>query len=235
MDNGGRSATSKGAGPGVITPDGSAVDFYALVPPGREPEIVHAAAGSPQASILELGAGTGRIADPLAAMGHPVTAVDESPEMLARIRLAGTVCATIEGLALGRRFDVVLLASHLVNAHSEAIRAAFLESCARHVHDTGCVIIQQHPPAWFATATAREDESDGITFKLRDISRPGPKLLSATVEYRVGDRAWTHSFITAQLDEDDLLSELDRAGLALDRYLTDDRQWLRAVPRKATG
>jgi SAM-dependent methyltransferase len=231
MDSIGGSATNEGSGPGVITPDGCAVEFYALLSPRREPEIVHAAAGSPQASILELGAGTGRIADPLAAMGHPVTAVDESSEMLAHIQHAETVRAKIEGLALGRRFDVVLLASHLVNAHSEAIRAAFLQSCARHVRDTGCVIIQQRPPTWFATAAASEDESNGITFKLRDISRPGPKLLTATAEYRAGDRVWTHSFTTAQLDEDDLRSELDRTGLALDRYLTDDRQWLRAVPQ----
>jgi predicted RNA methylase len=56
-----------------------------------EPEIVHAAAGSPRASVLELGAGTGRIADALAALGHPVVAVDESPEMLAHIRNAETV------------------------------------------------------------------------------------------------------------------------------------------------
>jgi SAM-dependent methyltransferase len=222
--------TNVGSGPGVITPDGCAVDFYALLPPGREPEIVHGGAGSPQASILDLGAGTGRIADPLAAMGHPVTAVDESPEMLAHVRHAETLCAKIEDLALDRRFDVVLLASHMVNAHSEAVRAAFLDSCARHVRDTGCVIIQQHPPAWFATVAASEDESDGITFKLRDISRPGPKLLSATAEYRVGDRIWTHSFTTAQLDEEDLRSELGRAGLALDRYLNDESQWLRAVP-----
>jgi SAM-dependent methyltransferase len=229
VDSCGGTAENEGSGPGVITPDGCAVEFYALLPPRQEPEIVHAAAGSPLASILELGAGTGRIADPLAAMGHPVTAVDESPEMLARIQHAETVCAKIEGLALGKRFDVVLLASHLVNAHSEAIRAAFLQSCARHVRETGCVIIQQHPPAWFATAAATEVESNGITFKLRDISRPGPKLLTATAEYRAGDRIWTQSFTTAQLAEDDLRSELDRAGLALDRYLTDDRQWLRAV------
>ena len=42
------------------------------------------AAVPPGASILELGCGTGRILWPLAALGHPVTGVDDSPEMLAR-------------------------------------------------------------------------------------------------------------------------------------------------------
>jgi len=118
-------------------------------------------------SATSKGAGTGRIADALATMGHPVTAVDESPEMLARIKRAETVRATIEGLALGSLFDVVLLASHLINAPSEAIRATFLQTCARHVRDTGCVVIQQHPPGWFATATAREAESNGPATRVR--------------------------------------------------------------------
>jgi hypothetical protein len=59
-----------GSGPGAITSDGCAVEFYALLPVFGEPEIVHQAV--PQgASILELGCGTGRILRPLAALGHP--------------------------------------------------------------------------------------------------------------------------------------------------------------------
>jgi ubiquinone/menaquinone biosynthesis C-methylase UbiE len=50
-----------------------------------EPEIVHGAI-PPGASILELGAGAGRMTRPLVTLGHPVVAVDESGEMLARIR-----------------------------------------------------------------------------------------------------------------------------------------------------
>src|SRR5450755_413595 len=90
-----------GSGPGVIMPDGCAVDFYALLRPGREPEIIHRAAGRAGASILELGSGTGRITDALVKLGHPLVAVDESPEMLARNHSAETVCARIEDLALG--------------------------------------------------------------------------------------------------------------------------------------
>lgn len=221
---------SHGTGPGVITPDGCAVDFYALLPPRGEPGIIHAAAPSPRASILELGAGTGRVTRALAELGHPVVAVDESPEMLAHIRDAETVCARIEDLALGRRFDVVLLASHLINTPDERTRAALLETCARHVSGHGRVIIQQHAPGWFDSATETENQVAGITFRLRDVSRPGPDLLSATAEYQAGDRLWTQAFTAARLDEPALRAALTAAGLALDRYLTDDRQWLRAVP-----
>ena len=222
-----------GTGPGVITPDGCAVEFYALVPPRQEPGIVHAAAPSPQASVLELGAGTGRIADALADLGHPVVAVDESPEMLARVRRAEPACATIQGLALDRRFDLVLLASHLINSPEESVRRAFMETCARHVADDGCVIIQQHPPDWFSTVAEAQNESGGITVRLRDLSRPGPGLVSATVEYQAGDRLWTHSFTAARLDEPALHALLADAGLSFDRYLTDDHQWLRAVPARS--
>ncbi len=221
---------SYGTGPGVITPDGCAVDFYAMLSPDREPEIVHAAAGHPAASILELGSGTGRVTGALTALGHRVVAVDESPEMLAHITTAETVCARIEDLALDERFDVVLLASHLINVPAERVRQELLRACARHVSAAGCVIIEQHPPGWFADAEDTESESDGITFRLRRISRPAPDLLSATVEYQAGDRLWTQPFTALRLSEDQLRQTLADAGLAFDRYLTDDRSWLRAVP-----
>jgi SAM-dependent methyltransferase len=97
------------------------------MPARGEPAIVHAATG-PGASILELGCGAGRVTHPLVALGHPVVAVDESADMLAHVRGAETVCARIEDLALGRRFDLVLLASHLINSDPPT-RAAFLAAC----------------------------------------------------------------------------------------------------------
>jgi SAM-dependent methyltransferase len=126
----------RGSGPGVITPDGCAVDFYALLPAMGEPELVHAAIPA-GASILELGAGAGRMTHPLVALGHPVVAVDESPEMLAHIHGGETVNARIQALDLGRRFDAVLLASFMVNTADEALRQGFLRACRRHVRNHG--------------------------------------------------------------------------------------------------
>jgi SAM-dependent methyltransferase len=193
-----------------------------------EPAIVHDAAG-PGASILELGCGAGRITHPLTALGHRVVAVDESPEMLAYVRDAETVCAPIEDLALGRRFDAVLLASHLINA-DPATRTAFLSACRRHVADDGCVIVQRHTTEWFDAVTDSERTRDGIIFRLRDISRPTPNMLSATVEYVDGDQCWTQTFTELRLDETELAAALADAGLRLDRYLTDDHAWFSAIP-----
>jgi SAM-dependent methyltransferase len=133
-----------GTGAGEITPDGCAVDFYALLPAMGEPEVVHAAVPG-GASILELGCGTGRILRPLAELGHPVLGVDESPAMLAHLAGLPSVCSAIETLRLERTFDAVLLASQMLNTEP-AQRRAFLAACRRHVDPLGTVVVQQAAP-----------------------------------------------------------------------------------------
>ena len=214
----------RGEGPGPITRDGCAVELYALLPAGREPGIVHAAIPA-GASILELGAGAGRLTHPLLALGHPVVAVDDSPEMLAHVRGGETVLGRIETLRLGRRFDAVLLASHLVNTDDDRQRRQFLLACRRHVRGGGAVLLQRHDPAWFDTAAPSRRTEAGVTFELGDLSRPGPGLLSATVAYQVGERRWTQRFTARRLDD----AELAATGLAVDAWL-DDRTWVRARP-----
>jgi SAM-dependent methyltransferase len=163
-----------GTGPGVITPDGCAVDLYAPLPPMGEPGVVHAAIPV-GASILELGAGAGRVTHPLVALGHPVVAVDESPEMLARIRGAETVRARVQDLELGRRFDAVLLASTLVNVPDPGLRGRFLEACRNRVRDGGCVLVRRHPPSWFdEEAPGERSAGGGITFRRATSAGPVP-------------------------------------------------------------
>jgi SAM-dependent methyltransferase len=242
----------RGTGPGVITPDGCAVELYRVLPTMGEPEVVHAAIPA-GAEILELGAGAGRVTRPLIGLGHPVVAVDESAEMLASVGAdahrdgsgagstasaspskasagAETVRARIQDLDLGRPFEVVLLASFLVNTDDRDLRRRFLEACRRHVGEGGCVLVQRHPPAWFDEATEGERTDRGITFRLRDLRRPTPGLLAATAEYQVGEQVWTQSFTTERLDDEALATALAEAGLAVDAYLTGDGSWVRAVP-----
>jgi hypothetical protein len=51
----------------------------------------------------------------------------------------------------------------------------------------------------------------------------------------VGDRCWTQTFTTKRLDDAELDTALGGAELRLDRYLTEDRSWFRAVPVAAEG
>ncbi|MCF2527709.1 class I SAM-dependent methyltransferase [Yinghuangia soli] len=221
-----------GSGPGAITPDGCAVEFYSRLPPMGEPEIVHAAV-PPGASVLELGCGTGRILRPLAALGHPVFGVDESAAMLARADDLPTACARIESADLGRAFDAVLLASTMVNAEP-AQRRAFLAACRRHLAPGGVVVVQQTNPDWFATVTPDALEHDGIRRVVREVRRPGPQV-EVVVDYHVGDLTWTHEFSRYPVDAEELAADLASAGLAFGRHLSPDLTWFTAIAAARYG
>ncbi|WP_049563333.1 class I SAM-dependent methyltransferase [Nonomuraea sp. SBT364] len=221
---------NSGTGTGPITPDGSSVNFYRLVPARGEPEIV-AGVVPPGGSILDLGAGIGRIAHPLIELGYEVVAVDESAEMLAHVRGAPTVRSRIQGLDLGRRFDGVLLASQLVHTADEEGRQGLLETCARHVAPDGSVVIQWTPPerhdAW---EVGRGRTDGGLRLELAALERVAPGVFDATMRYSHEGNVWTQSFTSRRLSDEDLAEALADAGLRLDRFLTEDRTWLRAAP-----
>jgi SAM-dependent methyltransferase len=219
-----------GTGPGAITNDGCAVDFYALLPSLGEPEIVHAAV-PPGASILELGCGTGRILRPLAALGHPVTGVDDSAEMLARSPDLPTVCSPIQSLRLDRRFDVVLLASTMINA-DPGTRQGFLATVRHHLRDDGIAVFQQNPPDWFGksqdAAPVRNDPSS-----IRRIVRSArwePPRMHVEVEYQVGRNVWTHAWTNYQISDEELADGLGAAGLRFGVWLSGDHAWFTASP-----
>ena len=223
-------AGNAGSGPGPITKDGCAVDFYALLPTFGEPEIVHGAVPA-GASILELGCGTGRILRPLAALGHPVTGVDDSPAMLDRSPDLPTTCAPIGALRLDRAFDVVLLASTLVNA-DPGTRRGFLATVRRHLRDDGVAVFQQNPPEWFETREQAEpvrDDPGGIRRIIR-AARWEPPRLQIEVEYQVGGSVWTHAWTSYQISGEELAADLAAAGLRLGDWLTDDHAWFTAYP-----
>ncbi|GAA3803733.1 class I SAM-dependent methyltransferase [Amycolatopsis tucumanensis] len=207
----------------ATTADGSPVEVYRLLPPAGEAEIVHRAA-PPGAAVLDLGCGTGRIAHRLAELGHPVTAVDDSPEMLAHVRGAETVQANIEDLDLERRFPVVLLASHLVNQPDSA---ALLATVARHLAGDGVALVEWHPPSWFDTVTEGGGRLGEVLVSLSGISRDGP-LLSATVRYQARGRSWEQPFTARRLTESELRVRLAEAGLRFSRWCTPDHRWFAA-------
>jgi SAM-dependent methyltransferase len=167
-------------------PDGSPVEVYERLPEMGEGEVVSSVTRA-GASVLELGCGVGRITRQLVRLGYRVTAVDESAEMLARVRDAETVHASIEGLDLGRRFDAVLLASNLVNAEP-AQRRAFLETCARH---SELVIVEGLPLAW--SPEAGETTLGEVASRLR-VERIDDGVVHGAVEYEVGGETWRHPF-----------------------------------------
>ena len=175
------------------------------------------------ASVLELGCGTGRITRQLVRLGYRVTAVDESAELLAHVCDAEAVHGRIEGLDLGRRFDVALLASNLVNAEP-AQRKTFLETSRRHA---GRVVVQALPLAW--------SPEDGVVRTLGHVvsrlrvDRVEDGAVRGEMEYEADGETWRHSFAMHDFaDEAELDAALAEAGLRLERWLR--RDWFMAVP-----
>jgi 2-polyprenyl-3-methyl-5-hydroxy-6-metoxy-1,4-benzoquinol methylase len=75
--------------------DGSPVELYRRLSARADEGALNHTLLPTGATVLDLGCGTGRLAEPLVRLGHPVTGVDNRPEMLAALRLATPVCANI--------------------------------------------------------------------------------------------------------------------------------------------
>ncbi|MEV5436286.1 class I SAM-dependent methyltransferase [Streptomyces sp. NPDC052682] len=218
----------EGTGPGAITPDGCAVELYARLPVGDEPDII-AAAVPAGARILELGCGVGRMTHALLERGFTVTAVDESAEMLERVHAARTVCSPIEDLELDETFDVVLLASFLVHAGDVEVRRGLLRTCVRHVADGGCVLIQREGEDYHTNVPRERVDPSGFTVRVRSAEPAGDGVNSVHVEYEFPDATWTQTFRSRPLTKGQFEEALAETGLRVDRYLTEDRIWVRAV------
>lgn len=207
------------------TADGCSVEVYTLLPPAGEAELVHDAV-PPGASVLDLGCGTGRIAHRLAELGHPVTAVDDSAEMLAHVRTA-KVRSRIEDLALDTRFDVVLLASHLINSLEPK---PLLDTVARHLAPGGRAVFEWHPPEWIDTVADGDGGRLGeVRIELHGVERDG-ELLRAVVRYSAHGRSWDQPFTGRRLDLRKLDQLLRHAGLRRLRSISPDGTWLVASP-----
>ncbi|MFJ6138974.1 class I SAM-dependent methyltransferase [Kitasatospora sp. NPDC092286] len=218
-----------GTGPGAITPDGCAVEMWSRLPVDGSPEVIERAVPA-GASILELGCGVGRMTHPLLDRGFTVTAVDESPEMLARVRGARTVRSPIEHLDLGERFDVVLLASFLVHAGDPTVRRGLLETCRRHVADDGSVLVQREGEDWYRNVPRERPVGRDGLMRVVSATPVGDGVNSVHIEYEFPDARWTHTFRARPLDTKQFERALADAGLAVEGYLTDDRTWVQARP-----
>lgn len=213
--------------PSARAPDGSPVELYKLLPTLGEPELIHASIPE-GAAVLELGCGTGRITHALLALGHPVTAVDDSPDMMAEVRGAERILSRIEDLHLARTFPCVLLMSNLVNAADER-RRAFLRCCREHVAPNGIVIIERLDP----DSLSGSFTGDHGPFHIEVEQEREGDAIHGVVVYSLPDgRHWTHRFDPGGriLDDEAIRAEVSAAGLGLVRVFGPKRRWCAATP-----
>ena len=199
-------------GGGAFTQDGCAVEVYRRFPYRNELDLLaaHLRTG---ATVLELGCGTGRLTRPLLERGHAVTAVDNSADMLRHVPDgAEKVCGDIERLALGRTFDVALLASHLINIGDAAARRAQLAAIRRHLAPGGVLLFQRFDPAWLRTVVPGPFPSVGeVEIHIERAQREEDRV-HMSVRYAIGDATWRHHFTARVLDDDDVGRALREAG-----------------------
>jgi SAM-dependent methyltransferase len=198
-----------------IAPDGSPVELYARLPErGADAALVHRLL-PPGGDVLDLGVGTGRLAEPLARLGHPVTGVDNEPGMLAALRAATGVEADVTTAELGHRYAAVLLMSHFVDTADEHLVAAVLATAARHVRPDGFVLVERHRPGWAGTATDSDVTAGGVRYVLTDLVRTGD-VLTATIRYEFAGLSAQQRFSVRDVDDARLDVLAAAAGLRVD-------------------
>lgn len=150
--------------------------------------------------------------------------------MLERVRGARTIRRPIENLRLDESFDVVLLASFLVHAGDEEVRRGLLRTCARHAAAEGCVLIQREGEGYHTDLPRERVDPSGFTVRIRAAEPVGDGVNEVRAEYEFPDATWTQTFLSRPLTEERFEEALAEAGLRVDRCLTQDGTWVRAVP-----
>jgi SAM-dependent methyltransferase len=212
------------------TADGSLIELYRRMPPTGEPEQIDALL-RPGSSVLELGAGTGRIADPLVALGHRVTAVDDSERMLAEVRHARTVCARIEEMRLPERFDTVLLVTNLIHYRGGRLRRGVLATVAHHLKPDGKAVVQWKPPPYWATRPAGWTERKllgDVTARVT-LHRNHDGLVDGEYALIAGETELRQCFHLEVLSVGQLRREFARAGLRAVTPAPESTEWLELV------
>lgn len=127
-------------------PDPGFAELYAGLPEPRslEPWLGFCQEAAPP--VLYLGIGAARIAEPLARHGIRLVGVDAHPGMLAAARAklpsGELIQARIEDLQLGRRFDLVIAPSSILNTGERLLAAA------RHLSGDGRLLFELMNPHW---------------------------------------------------------------------------------------
>jgi SAM-dependent methyltransferase len=175
--------------------------------------------------VLELAAGTGRLAVPLALAGHPVTAVDLDPAMLrragARAEAAGVrdgaidfVEADLIGLALPEAgsyaFTFVALNSLMLLASRDGQRAAF-RTMAAHLRPGGIAAVD----VWLPDA---EDLGRFDGRVILEWPRPDPE--TGALVTKTGSAQHDPASATVTLTT---IYESSRQGEAVQRWVRRDR------------
>ncbi len=143
--------------------------------------------------VLDVGAGTGRVALHLANLGHEVVALDRDPALLAALaRRAGerpvtTVCADARDFELGREFALIVVPMQTVQLLGGAAgRARFLRAAHRHLRAGGTLAVA------ITGSLAPFEPDDPLELPVPDVGQHGEwTYFSQPVAVRIADDGTT--------------------------------------------
>ena len=212
-----------GVGPGPKTRDGCSVELYLRLPYAGEVRLVERYVPK-GASVLELGCGVGRVTRALLDHGYHVTAVDNSPEMLAHVpNAASRLCANIEDLDIGQKHEAVILASCLINTPDVALRLAQLATCRQLLKPGGHFLFERFDPTWLRNVRVGPLNSIGTVEMSVDEVNGSGTVRELCFRYREGGDQWLQYFTAAILEDEDIRECLSRAGFESPEWT--DRRW----------
>lgn len=146
-------------------------------------------AASSAGPVLDIGAGTGRVAIDLAGRGVEVTAVEIAPGLVAALarRADGlhltVVRADARTMVLGRRFSLCLIPMQTIQLLDSADRSRFLRAAREHLQDGARLAAALADPLEGFDPGATGDllpipdqrEIDGVVYASQPVAvRPGP-------------------------------------------------------------
>ena len=162
--------------PLVVWHDVECGGYAADLPLWRE---LAAAQGGP---VLDVGAGTGRVALDLARAGFAVTALDREPELLAALAAragdldVGTVAADAASFDLGAAFPLIIVPMQTIQLLGK--RAGFLAAAAAHLTPGGLLAVA-------ITAAIEDFDADEGALPSPDVgSVPGYRFASQPTAVR---------------------------------------------------
>ncbi len=116
-------------------------------------DLIAALAGD--GAALEFGIGTGRIALPVATRGVPVSGIDLSEAMVARLRAKpggdaiGVTLGDFATVKVDGAFSVVyVVANTIMNLTTQDEQVACFENASAHLRPGGCFLIEVIVPGW---------------------------------------------------------------------------------------
>lgn len=91
------------------------------------------------------------------------------------------------------------------------------------------MLIQREGEGWYTNLPRESVDPGGFTARIVSSEPIGGGVYSARVEYEFPDATWIQTFLRRDLSNEQFEEALAETGLRVDKYLTEDRTWARAV------